>query len=421
MFGNICFSLNLMINIIYNTQQRADVLEIRIMYVQYDIDIIAILILIVVLVNNKKNSGDSIVKQWLFRALIVTDILLLFFDMFMLIIYAMPGSTVNILLNILQSFFFAACSLFCFFWALFCLIRPGVKYKDRHMILLCLPFLALVVCLFINYSNGMIFRITPENTYERGAFFHITSLCTYSYVIFSIVQVIFNKRGFSKKEYYPYLIVPLFPMVMGVVQLMFQIEVLMVWPSVAVSVLIVQLYVLDEKLSIDHLTGLYNRKYLDTYIEDLLNINRINGQGKNKHIFAALMLDLDNFKVINDTYGHVEGDNALIAASKLLSHSVRKGDFVSRYGGDEFLIILDQCTKNTPGRVIKRIEDNVSILNEEHKLPYDIEFSIGYRVFSNLEGLTSEKIFSSIDELMYKNKQSKLGSRQGISQIRFDI
>ena len=210
-------------------------------------------------------------------------------------------------------------------------------------------------------------------------------------------------------------------MVMGVIQLIFEIDVLMVWPSIAVAVLVVQLYVLDEKMSVDHLTGLYNRKYLDTYIKDLLNLNRFNGQGKNKRMFAALMLDIDNFKIINDTYGHVEGDNALIIASKLLSRSVRKGDFVSRYGGDEFLIILDQCTKNTPSRVINRIEENVVRLNAEQKLPYDIEFSIGYKVFLGLDGLTSEEIFSSIDGMMYKNKQSKIKSRKGYAQIRFDI
>jgi diguanylate cyclase (GGDEF)-like protein len=138
-------------------------------------------------------------------------------------------------------------------------------------------------------------------------------------------------------------------------------------------------------------------------------------------MFAALMLDIDQFKAINDTYGHIEGDNAIITAAHVLKKSVRKGDIVSRYGGDEFLIILDQCSPVTPGQVIERIEENLSILNAERKLPYAIAFSIGYRVFSDLEGLSSDKIFSSIDELMYQDKLSKTKTRHAYSQMRFDI
>ena len=126
------------------------------MYVQYDIDIIAILILVVVLVNNKKNSGGGIVKQWLFRALIVSDILLLLFDMLMLILFGRPGPVVHVALQVLQSFFFVLCALFCFFWALFCTIKPIFKQKGYLLLLLCVPLLVLITFLFFNYSNGLI-------------------------------------------------------------------------------------------------------------------------------------------------------------------------------------------------------------------------------------------------------------------------
>lgn len=154
------------------------------MYVQYDINIIAILILVVVLVNNFKNSGESIVKRWLFRAFIVSDILLLLIDMIILIIYGKPGPVVHVMLEVLQSFFFTMCSLFCFFWALYCTVRTGYSHSGLKLLILCLPFLVLVVFLFANYGNGLIFVITRANTYERGAFFHITSVCTYCMLFF---------------------------------------------------------------------------------------------------------------------------------------------------------------------------------------------------------------------------------------------
>ncbi|MDD5016609.1 MAG: GGDEF domain-containing protein [Eubacteriales bacterium] len=391
------------------------------MYVQYDIDIISILILAVVYFNNLKNSGESIIKQTLFQALIICDILLLIFDMIILIIIGVPGLYIHILLEVLQAFFFAFCSLFCFLWALFCTIRSGYNQKGYQFFILCIPFLLLVVFLVFNYSNGFIYRITQQNTYERGDYFHITSACTYSYVIYSIILILKNKRNLTKNEFYPYLIAPLIPMSLGIVQLVLSIDVLMVWPGVAVSVLIMHLYVLSEKINLDHLTGLYNRKYLDDYIEDMLQLNRINYSTKSKKKFAAIMLDIDNFKNINDTYGHVEGDNAIVIAAGLLNKSVRKGDFVSRYGGDEFLIILDQCDDDAPKKILQRIEENVQKYNSHNELPYLIEFSIGYKVYKNSAGLTSKEIFSGIDKLMYKNKQSKIGKEYSYTQTSFDI
>ncbi len=382
------------------------------MYAQYDIDIFAILVLIVVLVNNIKSGGIGQMRQKLFRSIIICDILLLSIDMAILMMHGTPGGFVHVALGILQCYFFAICSLLCLLWAFFCSARRGRQNRAR-LLLLSAPFFILVGFLLANFSNGFIFKITQDNFYQRGPFFHIVSACTYPYIIYSVVEIIRNRKSFQKNEFYPYLLTPILPMAAGIVQLAFEIDVLIVWPSVAIGLLVMQMYSLNEKINIDHMTGLYNRKYLDGYVEDMLQMGRINYGSKAKKKFAALMLDIDDFKTINDTYGHVEGDNAIKIAADILNRSVRKGDFVSRYGGDEFLIILNQCSANTPRRVINRIKENVDRYNKEHDLPYKIEFSVGYKVFSNLSGLTAKQIFSSIDELMYKNKQhNKIASAE---------
>lgn len=383
------------------------------MYSQYDIDIFSILILGVVLFNNIKNSGGKQLRQWLFKSLIICDMFLLLFDMLVYIVYGKPGIVVHILMEVFQCYFFALCSLFCFLWALFCTLRPGVRQSRRELVILSIPMLLLVGFLLANYSNGFIFRITDANLYERGPFFHITTACTYSYIVYSIIRVIKDRNVLSKNEFYTFLITPLIPIVTGIIQLVLYIDVLIVWPAVAVGLLLMQLYSLDEKINLDHLTGLYNRKYLDDLIDGMIQMGRINSSARSGRRFAALMLDIDNFKTINDTFGHVEGDNALRTAAEILNKSVRKGDFVSRYGGDEFLIILDQCTVNTPGRVINRIKENAKAYNEENDLPYQLEFSVGYKIFTDVHGLSSKEILGSIDELMYENKQSKISGGTG--------
>ncbi len=383
------------------------------MYMQYDIDILSILLLAIVLFNHIRNSSEGLFRQNYFRALIYCDMGILLTDILIFLAVGRPGGFIHIMLEALQTVFFILCSLFCMLWAFYCAIRPGNKLRRNELLLLTVPFFLLVVFLiinFFNFANGFLFRITsPENGYLRGPCFFIIAICTYSYIVYSVIQVLSSKRHLSRSEFYTYLLIPLFPMAVGIVQLAFSMKVLMVWPATALSIVIMQMSTLTEKINLDHLTGLYNRRYLDEYIEDALQMSRSGNYARGSKKFAAIMLDLDGFKKINDNFGHVEGDRAIVIAADLLRKSIRKGDFVSRYGGDEFLIVLEQCSETTPVRVIRRIRDNAQKFNSENKLPYEIEFSMGYKVYSNLIGLTSKQIFSDIDELMYQNKQSKIG------------
>lgn len=376
------------------------------MYAKIDIDIFAILILVVVLVNNAKSGGMIKMRQKLFRAIIVCDMLLLSLDMAITLIVGADGPLVHVLLQTMQFSFFAICSLLCLLWALMCTTHRG-RHSKTLLLIMGAPFLIMVGFLLANIGSGIIFNITEANGYERGPLFHIVTACTYSYIVYSVFAILTNRKNFQKNELFPYLLMPVLPMLAGVMQLVFEMDVLVVWPSVALGLLVIQIYSLNEKMNLDHMTGLYNRKFLDGYVEDILQMGRMSIGTRTKRKFAALMLDIDNFKSINDTHGHVEGDHAIKTAADILNRSVRKGDFVSRYGGDEFLIILNQCSSNTPRRVINRIRENTERYNEEHMLPYRLEFSVGYKVFTNVAGLTAKEIFSSIDELMYKNKHSK--------------
>nr|MBP9491749.1 GGDEF domain-containing protein [Sulfurospirillum sp.] len=100
----------------------------------------------------------------------------------------------------------------------------------------------------------------------------------------------------------------------------------------------------------DALTGLYNRKYLDEYIEKALSQAKRNGI-----VYGILMIDIDYFKMVNDTYGHDVGDKAIKALSKILRDNIREADTAFRFGGEEFLVLLYQCDEEMIEHVAHKI------------------------------------------------------------------
>ena len=106
----------------------------------------------------------------------------------------------------------------------------------------------------------------------------------------------------------------------------------------------------------DGLTGLYNRKKLDEILADQFARFR-----RHRRPFALLMLDLDNFKSINDSYGHVAGDEVLKEVAAMLKQSVRTVDYVARYGGEEFVVVLVETPLGAALDVAERIRAVVEV------------------------------------------------------------
>jgi diguanylate cyclase (GGDEF)-like protein len=171
--------------------------------------------------------------------------------------------------------------------------------------------------------------------------------------------------------------------------------------GVTFSLLIVLLYIQDDNMNTDFLTGIANRKRF----EDILNA-RVDNCDENG-TFSLILLDLDNFKDINDTFGHEMGDNALKAVSKMLALCVRSNDFIARFGGDEFCIVTDISNNKDLESAIRRIDHHTKEFNQSNALPFNISFSIGSAVYECSSLLTSEEFLKQVDLLMYENKREK--------------
>ena len=138
---------------------------------------------------------------------------------------------------------------------------------------------------------------------------------------------------------------------------------------------------LKELCSRDYLTGLLNRKILDEI---------------NDSKYKYIMIDIDDFKIINDNHGHLVGDKIIKLVADCLTESFRKTDKIIRYGGDEFCVILNLKEDNIINIIEKRMENFQYLLNEkvEEKLNINISFGIG----NNLK---------EADDALYKSKRNK--------------
>ncbi len=156
---------------------------------------------------------------------------------------------------------------------------------------------------------------------------------------------------------------------------------------------------LSELALLDSLTKLSNRFSLKNHIDSLIETSK-----QTKKNFFVLFIDIDDFKPVNDTYGHDIGDRLLCKISRRIRHSIRKSDFASRIGGDEFILIIDGHTNCTIHIVANRL---ISKLTQPYhitdNLMITISVSIGISIFP-ADGIDGDIIIKHADTAMYKAK-----------------
>jgi len=167
---------------------------------------------------------------------------------------------------------------------------------------------------------------------------------------------------------------------------------------------------MQEMANTDPLTGIYNRHYFNNYIEDFK-------RDKRNVEMALIMLDVDRFKHINDHYGHNIGDIVLVEVAGLLQSQARGSDFVVRFGGDEFLIVLQDSDEVAIKAYVERIHTALDIWNRNTDLlEHNMEFSIGCDVFE--EGKHIMDVIRTADERMYANKMARRQGRTILNETR---
>ena len=165
----------------------------------------------------------------------------------------------------------------------------------------------------------------------------------------------------------------------------------------ALGLILLYINLQNEEAYLDPLTKLYNRSYL------LHHVDHMARQAKKGRQTVGIMLDIDDFKQINDTYGHSEGDLVLRAVGGILLRCVESHTVVVRYGGDEFVILLENANLDQIHAAQERIRSELQRYNESDAARHPLSLSVGTAVFDR-EDIFG--FFQEMDRKMYREKRS---------------
>ena len=284
----------------------------------------------------------------------------------------------------------------------------GTLFTTRKQVMLSAIPLGLMVALVISnlWTHGL-FTIT-EGGYVRGKLFQLEmGLLVAITTVFSVRLLLHArsetdpiKRGHLK-------LVSSFPLCLLIAWVLTSAGESFPIISVAITIELLCLYMgtSTQQISMDKLTQVNNRQNLLSFLE----YKCVNHSEK----LFLFMMDLDYFKTINDTYGHLEGDDALIRASKALKMSCgnhfRRRPYIARYGGDEFIVVIES-TKQEADQLLENIHSNLKKLNDEAHKPYNLAFSIGVAEYH--PGMDANALIEAADSELYKIKRARPGEHK---------
>lgn len=362
----------------------------------YVTDLVGITILVVILATRGWNLPARKDESHILLSLLLFSILNCIADIYVFGCDGLPGLKFYYILLIGNSYLYFY-NLIVGIGIIYLIIKHiDRKAKGWHILLFWIIVTTEAVLLIINFFNPVVFRIDENNTYHRGPYYLLFVIIGFILIFYGYLYYLINKLRNPSLRYFP-VIGFLTPILLGnAIQMQsYGISLLPISFTVAFSAISISLQ--NECIYIDKLTGVYNRYELDKVLKG--------------HIFkrnmriAALMLDLNDFKSINDEFSHEEGDNALVAFASILSETIAAEGIVIRFAGDEFIILIPKFKGNDISIYKEQINANLEKYNETSGKPYKLAAAIGGRIFDSRHD-NMDDLVSQIDSLMYSDKKA---------------
>lgn len=341
-----------------------------------------------------------------FIYMLITNIVILVSDTVMYFMRWRKSSVCIFISNLSGIVFFIMDIVFGYLWLMYVIKRlyPKRDIVLRKRLIIMSPCFLFGILVVTSPWTKLIFYINEQNRYIRGDYMW---LIMFVLVVYWFIGVCITLREMLNPDYvrenYIYMTLLLFPLpsiIGNFIQMLFY-GLSVVWICTAVALLVVFIGMQNIQVSRDMLTGLFNRRQTDKHM--VWELDRLHG---NDYKLFIMMIDVDYFKSINDKYGHIEGDKALINVAAILRKSFRTRDFIGRFGGDEFIIIGRIKDEQEMQQFLDNMKAEQEAFNKVSNT-YKISLSAGYVVYSSKAGLTIDKVIADADAKMYEVKKDR--------------
>ena len=280
-------------------------------------------------------------------------------------------------------------------WCLF--VDYRIYRSMRHQKVKLRLFIPYIVCMGILLVNlcgtGIVFSVSQDNVYSRGPLNFVFYIVVALYYAQSIDISVRAKREGQTINFFP-VGVFLVPCLVGTVLQLLCYGMAFCWLAVAMALVFVHIQLQNSDTFVDEMSGLFNRKYLNYYLHQAKKTGN-----KNLH---GIMVDVNDFKLINDTYGHAAGDRAIQETGTILSSALPEGGIAMRMGGDEFVVLLSKSSDAQAAQTRQDILENVEHFNKVTDAPFRLSLSTGVARFN---GANVEEFLSELDRSMYVEKK----------------
>lgn len=338
-----------------------------------------------------------------------TEFILRLFVIFCIIIHSLIA-TFSICTHIYPMLIFNVCSIisyiFCFFIAK---NHPAKVYYIGFGEIVLHSFMSVILIgnsfgfsmyfiALVPMSFHLLHAAKSNNPFIKACFLALISFVFFStcYIISNLNEPLYASEFLNTLKPYVYIINMFitFIALLGF-SILFLIEI-----ETAYSNLYSKNLELDNLANTDPLTGLYNRRTMKAHIQNMYEDYNIT-----KNPFSVIVCDIDNFKKVNDTYGHECGDEVLKTISSVLSSLTRGQDFLCRWGGEEFIVFLHNIDKDMARTIAERIREKI----QETEMQFGdtkLHITMTFGVASVTETDDYEELFNLADSRMYEGKKS---------------
>ena len=369
-------------------------------FIKIDLHIFSVLICAIMLFADAALSSRGLLQNRIFRGLIIATMVTLMADL--LGVYSDGRPELYIFSYVVETLLYVISPVAPFIWALYVSYQlfQDIRRLRIEMRVFAVFLLVNTVLALLSPVYGLMFSINTLNVFSRGPFFFVLYTVSFLPPAYAFVMCIVRRSHEALRTLAPMLLFPLPVIGAAVMQIIFY-GISAIWPGVALGIFIIYVSIQARQYTIDPLTGAFNRRQLDYYLA-----GRIKGARRGKP-FSCIMLDINHFKAINDAYGHVVGDEALSEAAQVLRSCIRSDDFLSRYAGDEFVILLDVADKAVLEATVARIHASTAQYNKATRKPFRLSFSVGYEIYDGGCEVSQDRFIAHVDSLMYGDKYSK--------------